>query len=73
MREDIFEFQKAGDICENCRDRWEEKGKPLIKLVALPSFTMRYYAPVAACPFCDGPIREIAIATAKRREADALR
>lgn len=70
-REDIFEFQKAGDICENCQERWEEKNKPTIALVGLPSFTMRYHAPVAVCPYCDGPIRDIAMATAKRREIDA--
>lgn len=68
MREDNFEFQKAGDTCENCRERWEEKNKPTIALVALPSFTMRYHSPVAICSYCDGPIRDIAVATAKRRE-----
>lgn len=68
MRADNFEFQKAGDICENCKDRWAKKGKPPIALVALPSFTMRYHAAVAVCPYCDGPIRDLATATVKRRE-----
>lgn len=67
-REDIFEFQKAGDICEDCEERWKEKNKPLITLAALPNFTMRYHSPVAVCSYCDGPIRAIAMATAKRRE-----
>jgi hypothetical protein len=71
MRADNFEFQKAGDICENCKERWENTGKHPIALVALPTFTMRYHSPVAACPYCDGPIRDIAVATAKRREVDA--
>ncbi len=71
MREDNFEFQKAGDICENCKERWETANKPLIKLIALPSFTMRYHAPVAVCSYCDGPIADIARQTAKRRETDS--
>ncbi len=70
MSEDAFTFQEAGDVCENCRERWETSNKPVITLVALPSFTMRYHSPVAVCPYCDGPIRDIAVATAKRREVD---
>ena len=70
-REDIFEFQQAGEVCENCQERWEEKNKPPIKLVALPSFTMRYHTPVAVCSFCDGPIADIARKTAQRREVDS--
>ena len=68
MSDDAFKFQEAGDVCENCRERWEERNKPTIKLVPLPSFTMRYHSPVAICPYCDGPILQIAEATAKRRE-----
>jgi len=71
MSADLHQFQEAGDICSNCHERWEERNKPLIRLVALPSFTMRYHAPVAVCPYCDGPIHTIATATAKRREVDA--
>lgn len=71
MRADNFEFQKAGDTCENCEERWKKAGKPLIALVALPGYTMRYHSAVAVCPYCDGPIRDIAMATAKRREVDA--
>jgi hypothetical protein len=70
MRADNFEFQAAGDICENCQDRWKKSSKPLIPLVGLPTFTMRYHAPVAVCPYCDGPIRDIAVAAAKKREAN---
>lgn len=73
MRADNFEFQKAGDVCENCQERWENAGKPPMVLVGLPTFTMRYHTPVAVCPYCDGPIRDIAAATVKRREADAAR
>lgn len=71
MRADNFEFQKAGDICENCEERWKLAGKPPIKLVPLPGYTMRYHSPVATCPYCDGPIRDIAVASAKRREENA--
>lgn len=70
MRADNFEFQKAGDICENCQERWKTAGKPPIALVGLPTFTMRYHTPVAACPYCDGPIHDIAVAAAKKREAN---
>jgi hypothetical protein len=73
MRQDNFEFQCAGDICENCQERWENAKKPPIKLVALPSYTMRYHSPVAICPYCDGqPIRALAAASVKRREINAI-
>jgi hypothetical protein len=65
------EFQQAGDICSNCEERWEKAGKPPIALVSLPSFTMRYHAAVATGPYCDGPVHDIAAATARRREVDA--
>lgn len=68
---DKLEFQKAGDICDNCKRRWEKAKKPPIALIGLPTYTMRYHSPVAICPYCDGPIRDIAVATAKRREAEA--
>jgi uncharacterized protein with PIN domain len=71
MRKDNFEFQKAGEVCENCEERWAKARKPSITLVALPSYTMRYHAPVAICSYCDGPILAISVATAKRREIDA--
>lgn len=71
MKADIFEFQKAGDICENCEERWKLAGKSPIRLVPLPGYTMRYHSPVAICNYCDGPIRDIAVASAKRREENA--
>lgn len=71
MSDEEFTFQEAGDVCENCRERWEDRNKPVIHMVALPSFTMRYHSAVAVCPYCDGPIQQIAEATAKRREVDA--
>jgi hypothetical protein len=70
-RQDKFEFQKAGDVCKNCVERWEMANKPPIKLVALPSFTMRFHSPVAVCSYCDGPIYDIAVASANRRGVDA--
>ena len=72
MSEDAFTFQEAGDICESCKERWEKAHRSTIALIALPSFTMRYHTAVAVCPYCDGPVHDIAVATAKRREIDAL-
>ena len=72
MRKDTFEFQKAGDICENCKERWENAGKPLVTLVGLPTFTMRYHTPVAICSYCDGgEIGKIAVMSANTREINA--
>jgi hypothetical protein len=71
MKSDNFEFQHAGDVCENCKERWESAKKPPLKLVALPSYTMRYHSPVATCPYCDGPVHDLAAVTVKRREVDA--
>ena len=71
MRKDNFEFQKAGDVCENCKERWESAGKSPITLVPLPSYTMRYHAPVAVCTYCDGPVQNIAHATARHRETQS--
>jgi hypothetical protein len=71
MRADNFKFQKAGDICESCKERWKSAKKLPIALVALPSYTMRYHSPVAVCNYCDGPVQNIAIASVKRREINA--
>lgn len=71
MCPDNFEFQKAGDVCDNCQERWEIAGKHPISLIGLPTYTMRYHSPVAVCSYCDGPIHSIAVATVKRREANA--
>lgn len=71
-KSDNFEFQRAGDICENCKERWENATKSPIALVALPSYTMRYHSPVAICSYCDGPVLAIAQATVKRREVNVV-
>lgn len=71
MREDIYDFQNAGDICENCQERWEDLNRHPIALVALPSYTMRYHSPVAVCPFCDGG-EIVKIANKKHGEKDAV-
>jgi len=69
-----FEFQKAGEVCENCRERWENAKLPTKKLFALPSYTMRYHSSVAICPYCDGgEITKLAVANIKRREANVIR
>ena len=63
-------FQKAGEDCGNCIDRWTVQDKPPVKLVALPTRSENQIAEIAICPYCDGPIFEVAI-DALRREADA--
>jgi hypothetical protein len=68
MSSDNVAFQKVGDICDNCKERWVKAGKSPIALVALPSYTMRYHSPVAICPWCDSSvIGKLAVANAKKR------
>lgn len=55
------EFQRAGEVCQNCRKRWAKANKPAVLLVALPVHTKRYDAEVAICPYCDGPILDVRV------------
>jgi uncharacterized protein with PIN domain len=62
-------FQKPGDVCESCKERWEKIGKPPKVLIGLPSYTMRYHSEIAICPYCDSDqIEKLAQASIKRRE-----
>lgn len=51
-------MQKVGDVCENCRERWEEKKQEPKVLQKLGS-TLTKNQIVPACEFCDGPALEI--------------
>ena len=68
----IEDFPKAGEICENCKERWIKAGKSPKKLVALPSYTMRYHSPIVVCSYCDGGlIEKLAMAIVKKRDEAA--
>jgi hypothetical protein len=43
---------KAGDVCENCRKRWEKQGMEPKVLVDLDPGENGTKA--TACPYCDG-------------------
>lgn len=45
--------QKAGDVCESCREFWENLDKEPKVLRALGK-TENHNKPVPACPHCDG-------------------
>jgi hypothetical protein len=66
----VNDFPKAGEICGNCKEHWEEERKKPLKLLKLPTVTQIYHSEVAFCSYCDGPLRDIAIAALKR-EKDA--
>lgn len=45
--------QKAGDVCEGCREFWEERDiEP--KVLQPLGVTEKHERPVPACPHCDG-------------------
>lgn len=48
---------KAGDVCENCRKRWEKQGLEPKVLKALDNGENGTTA--TACPWCDGTMTEI--------------
>jgi hypothetical protein len=47
-------MQKIGDVCENCRQRWEKKGKEPKVLQAAGGTSLTQKMKVPLCPFCDG-------------------
>jgi hypothetical protein len=49
-------MQKVGDVCEGCREQWEDKGKEPMALQKLPGSTMNHKLIVPACEYCDGDI-----------------
>jgi hypothetical protein len=52
----INPFPKAGEVCPNCKGRWERRDMWPMKLVALPLRTIRYRHVISFCPFCDGDV-----------------
>lgn len=46
-------MQKPGDVCENCRDRWEEQSMEPKVLQRLGT-TVNHKHIVPACEYCDG-------------------
>jgi hypothetical protein len=53
-------MQKVGDVCEGCRERWEEKEQEPKVLQKLPNATMNHKVIVPACEYCDGDVLVIA-------------
>lgn len=51
-------MQKVGDVCENCRERWEARKKEPKVLQRIGS-TANHKLIVPACEYCDGPVLEI--------------
>lgn len=49
-------FPKAGSICPNCKEKWEEAGKPVQILIPLRNRTLRHKHEIAICPHCDGDL-----------------
>lgn len=47
-------MQKPGDVCENCKERWERKKVEPKVLVKAPNSTQNKKLVVAICPWCDG-------------------
>jgi CDGSH-type Zn-finger protein len=45
---------KPGDVCDGCRERWEDKGKEPLILVASSGKTKNKDEVVTLCPYCDG-------------------
>lgn len=45
---------KPGDVCEGCSERWEDKGKEPLVLIASSGKTLVKDLPVPLCPWCDG-------------------
>ncbi len=62
---------EEGDVCRNCSERWKDQHKPLVRLIALPTRTERYNEKVPVCPYCDGPINEVALDALRREIPDA--
>lgn len=51
-------MQKVGDVCENCRPRWEKRKKEPKVLQRIGS-TEHHGMIVPACEYCDGAAIEI--------------
>lgn len=51
--------QKPGDVCENCRVRWEKKQLEPKVLQRASGTTMNKKFLVPLCEYCDGPALSI--------------
>lgn len=58
---------KPGDVCESCREKWEDKGKEPKVLVASSGANLKG-EPIPLCPFCDGD----AVKITKKNRHDPL-
>lgn len=47
-------MQKVGDVCDNCRPRWEAKQKEPKVLQVAANTTTKKGIKVPLCPYCDG-------------------
>lgn len=51
--------QKVGDVCEECKDRWEGREQEPKVLVKADGVTQNRKMIVPLCPYCDGGAVEI--------------
>ena len=47
-------MQKVGDVCENCRERWEARNKEPKVLQEAAGSTIMQKHKVPLCEYCDG-------------------
>jgi len=57
-------------VCKSCKEHWRRAGEPPKTLLRLPQVSKRYGTTMYVCPWCDGPVFEVAVAAAKRLEND---
>lgn len=57
-------MQRAGEVCEGCRERWEKQQKKPMTLKRLPNSTLNKHISVPVCEYCDGTTLAIAQANA---------
>lgn len=48
-------MQKVGDVCENCREKWERKKMEPKVLQRATGLTINHKLQVPLCDHCDGP------------------
>lgn len=54
VRQEGMTMPKAGDVCENCRPRWEKQGLEPKTLERAKGTTEKKRYVVTLCPWCDG-------------------
>lgn len=52
-------MQKIGDVCENCKAKWERKQLEPRVLQKASGVTINHKLQVPLCSHCDGPALEI--------------